>query len=195
MSDSLMDLMKMGVVTNKRKTLLPGKTVVGFTSGSEKLYRFLDHNEDMYYLPFPMINDMNLIGQNDNMISINTGMSADLYGAISADNITGRQFSGVGGQLDYVRGAQMSRGGKSIIAMTSTFVDKRGERHSRIVPYFPPYTAVTTPRADVQYLVTEYGCINLKPLLMKDRIRAVISLAHPDFRDQLTACAREAKLL
>lgn len=195
MSDPLMDLMKMGVVTNRRKTLLPGKTVVGFTSGSEKLYRFLDHNEDMYYLPFPMINDMNLIGQNDNMISINTGMSADLYGAISADNITGRQFSGVGGQLDYVRGAQMSRGGKSIIAMTSTFVDKRGERHSRIVPYFPPYTAVTTPRADTQYLITEYGCINLKPLLMKDRIRAVISLAHPDFRDQLTACAREAKLL
>ena len=195
MSDSLMDLMKMGVVTNKRKTLLPGKTVVGFSSGSEELYRFLDHNEDMYYLPFPLINDMNLIGRNDNMISINTAMSADLYGAISADNITGRQFSGVGGQLDYVRGAQMSRGGKSIIAMTSTFVDKRGERHSRIVPYFPPYTAVTTPRADVQYLVTEYGCINLKPLLMKDRIRAVISLAHPDFRDQLTACAREAKLL
>ena len=195
MSDSLMDLMKMGVVTNKRKTLLPGKTVVGFSSGSEELYRFLDHNEDMYYLPFPLINDMTLIGRNDNMISINTAMSADLYGAISADNITGRQFSGVGGQLDYVRGAQMSRGGKSIIAMTSTFVDKRGERHSRIVPYFPPYTAVTTPRADVQYLVTEYGCINLKPLLMKDRIRAVISLAHPDFRDQLTACAREAKLL
>ena len=195
MSDSLMELMKRGVVTNRRKTLLPGKSAVGFTSGSEELYRFLDHNEDMYYLPFPLINDINLIGRNDNMISINAGMSADLYGAVSADNITGRQFSGVGGQLDYVRGAQMSRGGKSIIAMTSTFLDRKGERHSRIVPYFPPFTAVTTPRSDVQYLVTEYGCVNLKPLLMGDRIRAMISLAHPDFREWLTDEARAAGLL
>ncbi len=195
MSDTLMDLMKAGVVTNRRKTYLPGKSVAGFSSGSEELYRFLDHNENMFYMPFPQINDMTLIGRNDNMISINTAMSADLYGAISADNITGRQFSGVGGQLDYVRGAQMSRGGKSIIAMTSTFTDRKGQRHSRIVPYFPPFTAVTTPRADTQYLVTEYGCVNLKPLLMKDRIRAVISLAHPDYRDELTAQAREAGLL
>jgi 4-hydroxybutyrate CoA-transferase len=122
-------------------------------------------------------------------------MSADLYGAISADNITGRQYSGVGGQLDYVRGAQMSRRGKSIIAMTSTFVDRKGVRHSRIVPYFPPFTAVTTPRSDTQYLVTEYGCVNLKPLLMRDRIRAVISLTHPDYREELTDRAREAGLL
>lgn len=195
MSDPIMYLMQQGVVTNRRKTLLPGKTAVGFTSGSEELYRFLDHNEDMYYMPFPLINDIELIGRNDDMISINTGMSADLYGAISADNITGRQFSGVGGQLDYVRGAQRSRRGKSIIAMTSTFVDRKGVRHSRIVPWFPPFTAVTTPRSDVQYLATEYGCINLKPLLMGDRIRAVISLAHPDYRQELTDAAREAHLL
>ncbi|MBE6990225.1 MAG: acetyl-CoA hydrolase [Ruminococcaceae bacterium] len=195
MSDSIMYLMKKGVANNSRKTFMPGKSVVGFTYGSRELYEFLDHNEDMYFMPFPRVNDIDLIAKNDNMISINTAMSADLFGQISADNITGRQFSGVGGQIDFVRGAQAARGGKSFIAMTSTFLNRKGERQSRIVPYFPPFTAVTTSRADVQYLATEYGCVNLKPLLMSDRVRAVISLAHPDYREELTDAARAAGLL
>ena len=195
MSDSLMHLMKKGVVNNSRKNFMTGKSVVGFACGSRELYEFLDHNEEMYFMPFPQVNDVALIGMNDNMISINSAMSVDIFGQVAADNIVGKQISGVGGQIDFVRGAQASRGGKSFIAMTSTFIDGKGKRQSRIVPCFPAFTAVTTPRSDIQYLVTEYGCINLKPLLMRDRIRAIISLAHPDYRDGLLDAARAANLL
>lgn len=190
MSDSIMELMKLGVLNNCRKSFMPGKTVASFTFGSKELYEFVDHNPDMYYMPFPVVNDPVNIAKNENMISINTALSADIFGQINADNIAGRQHSATGGQVDFVRGAQMSKGGKSFIAMTSTYTDKQGKLASRIVPCFPMGTCVTTPRSDVQYVVTEYGCVNLKPLTMKERVKAMISLAHPDFRPQL---AEEAK--
>ena len=194
MTDSMMELMKAGVVTNKKKTLLPGKSVAAFAIGTPELYEFIDHNEDMYFAPYSYVNDPVVIAQNDNMISVNTAMSIDLYGQVCADCLAGNQQSATGGQIDYVRGSQMSKGGKSFIALTSTLTNKKGTS-SRIVASFPAGTAVTTPRADVQYVVTEYGCVNLKAMTMDDRARAIISLAHPDYRDELTEQAKQLHIL
>lgn len=195
MSDSMMELMKLGVLNNSRKSFIPGKTVSAFTFGSRELYDFVHLNPQMHYLPFPIVNNPVNIAKNDNMISINTALSADIFGQINADNIAGRQHSATGGQVDFVRGAQMSKGGKSFIAMTSTYTDKNGNLASRIVSQFPMGTCVTTPRSDVQYVVTEYGCVNLKTLTMKERVCAMISLAHPLFRNQLTEEAQKAGML
>ena len=195
MTDSMMELMKMGVMNNSRKSYMPGKTVASFAFGSKEMYQFLDHNEDMYFMPFTDVNNPVNIAKNDNMISINTAMSIDLFGQVCADNIAGRQYSATGGQVDFVRGAQMSKGGKSFIAITSTMESKKTGRGSRIVSRFPVGTAVTTLRSDVQYVVTEYGCVNLKRLSMRERALAMISLAHPDFRPQLMDEAKEARIL
>lgn len=195
MSDVMMRLMQEGVVTNRKKTCFPGKAVASFAFGSKELYQFLDHNPDLYFMPFAKVNDPRLIAQNDDMISINTAMSIDLFGQVAADSLGFHQQSGTGGQVDFVRGAQSARNGKSFFALTST-VQRRGVgRLSRIVSAFPPGTAVTTPRSDVQYVATEFGCVDLKPLSMKDRVRAMIGLAHPDFRDQLKEEVRQAGLL
>ncbi|MDR1322494.1 MAG: acetyl-CoA hydrolase [Gracilibacteraceae bacterium] len=190
-SDSLMELMQMGIVNNSRKQYLPHKTVTSFALGSKDLYRFLDHNPDVYFMPSLLVNDPAVIARNDNMISINTAMAIDILGQVCADNIAGRQHSAIGGQVDFVRGAQLSKGGKSFIAIASTYETKNG-RSSRIVTHLPPGSAVTTSRSDVQYVATEFGCVNLKPLSMQGRIRAMISLAHPDFRDMLTDEAKAA---
>ena len=121
-------------------------------------------------------------------------MSFNLFGEAAADCVGWRQQSGTGGQADFVRGAQWSEGGKSIIATSSSFM-KNGKRISKIVPYFAPGTAVTTTRADIHYVATEYGCIDVRALTMQDRARAMISLAHPDFRDELTSQAKAAGLI
>ena len=196
MSDALMELMKAGVINNSRPKFIPGRSVVGFAFGSKALYEFLDHNEDMFFGPFPVVNNPVNIAQNDNMISINTAMSIDLFGQVAAEGIGLNQFSGTGGQGDYVRGAQLAKGGKSFLAFKSTLgVNPDGSPKSRIVPYFPPATVVTTPRSDVQYVVTEYGVVNLKALTMRDRTRALIGLAHPDCRGELTAQAKKMGIL
>ena len=183
-SDSMMHLIQNGNVTNKRKTHYPDKSVIGFAMGSSELYRFLDQNEECLFLPLEQVNDPYQIAKNDNMISVNGAVEIDLFGQVSAETVKGMHFSGIGGQVDYVRGAQMSRGGKSIIAMESTY-GKGDRKGTKIVPYLSRNSVVTTSRADVQYVCTEYGCINLKKLCMQDRVRAMISLAHPDFRDEL----------
>lgn len=195
MTDSMMELMKLGVLNNSRKQYIPNKTVASFAFGSKALYEFIDHNPDMYFMPYHIINDPYIIGQNDNMISINTALSVDLFGQVNADNIAGQQYSATGGQVDFVRGAQRSKNGKSFITITSTYQNKQKELCSRIVSQFPMGTAVTTPRSDVQYIVTEYGCVNLKPLTMKQRALAMISLAHPDFRPGLAEDAKRMGLL
>ena len=192
MSDSIMALMKAGVINNSRPKFIPGRTVVGFAFGSRDLYEYLDHNDKMWFGPFPVVNSPVNIARNDNMISINTAMSIDLFGQVAAEGMGGRQFSGTGGQGDYVRGAQLSRGGKSFLAFKSTVgTGKDGAPVSRIVPTFPPATIVTTPRSDVQYVVTEYGSVNLKHLTVRNRARALIALAHPDCRPELTRQAKQ----
>lgn len=195
MSDSFMALMKAGVINNSRPKFISGRSVVGFAFGSQALYEFLDHNENMFFGPFPVVNNPANIAKNDNMISINTAMSIDLFGQVAAEGMGLNQFSGTGGQGDYVRGAQLAKGGKSFLAFKSTLgTNADGSPKSRIVPYFPPATIVTTPRSDVQYVVTEYGMVNLKVLTMADRARALIDLAHPDCRPELTAQAKKMGL-
>ena len=194
LNQPMVELMRSGNVTNTRKGYLDGKTVFSFSLGNPDLYAEMDHNEQFYVVPFRMSNDPRLIAKNRNMISINATMALDLWGEAASECMGWKQYSGVGGQLDFVRGAQWSEGGKSFIATTSSFM-KNGKRVSKIVPYFGPGTPVTTPRADIQYVATEYGCVNLKTLTMEDRARAMISIAHPDFREELAEEARRVGLI
>ena len=193
-SEPMMDLMKNGNVTNKNKGFMDGLSVFAFSMGSKELYDFMDRNPVLYSGTFPFVNDPRNIAKNKKMMSINTAMSVDLFGQVAADSMGWSQQSAVGGQIDFVKGAQWSEGGKSIIALASSF-EKNGQRQSKICLNFPVGTAVTTPRSEVQYIATEYGCVNLKKLNMSDRVRAMISLAHPDFRDQLKDEAREHGLI
>lgn len=193
-SEPMMELMKNGNVTNREKGFMDGLSVFAFSLGSNEMYDFMDHNPDLYSGTFPFVNDPRNIAKNRQMMSINTAMSVDLFGQVAADSMGWSQQSAVGGQIDFVKGAQWSRGGKSIIALASSF-EKDGQRQSKICLNFPAGTAVTTPRSEVQYIATEYGCINLKKLNMSDRVRAMISLAHPDFREQLRDEAKSHGLL
>ena len=194
LNQPMLELMKSGNVTNTRKGYMDGKTVFSFSLGNPELYEEIDRNDKFYVVPFCLSNDPRIIVQNRNMMSINATMSLDLWGEAASECMGWRQYSGVGGQLDFVRGAQWSEVGKSFIATTSSFM-KNGKRVSKIVPYFGPGTPVTTPRSDIQYVATEYGCVNLKPLTMEDRARAMISIAHPDFREELTEEAKRVGLI
>lgn len=181
-SDGAVGLIRAGVVNGRRKTLYPGKVVVTFLVGSRVLYDFVADNPDVLMLPVDHVNDPNVIARNDNMVSINSCLEVDLTGQVNAESVGPRQFSGVGGQVDFIRGASMSRGGRSIIAMPSTAV--RGTV-SRIVPTLPPDAVVTTSRCDVDHIVTEYGVAALRGRTLRDRAAALIAIAHPDFRDVL----------
>ena len=193
-SEPMMHLIRNGNITNKNKGFMDYKSVFAFAMGSRELYRFMDHNDELYGAPFPWVNDSRNVARNKRMISINSAMAVDLFGQVAADSMGWKQHSAVGGQIDFVKGAQWSEGGKSIIATASSFM-KKGERQSKIVLNFPVGTAITTPRSEVQYIATEYGCVNLKVLNMADRVRAMIGLAHPDFRAQLADEARYHKLI
>ena len=194
-TDSLMKLIKNGNVTNMRKNFLRGKSGVVFCLGTRDLYDFCDHNEDLFFAPYNYINDLQHIAANDNAVSINSALSVDLLGQVSAESIGFRQYSGTGGQVNFVKGSQMSKGGKSFIAINSSFTDSKGKLRSKICLSFPPGTAVTTPRNEVQYVVTEYGCVDLKTLSREGRALALIELAHPAFRDELRDQAREVGLI
>lgn len=193
-NEPMMELIKNGNVTNKNKGFMDGLSVFAFSMGSKEMYEFMDRNPNLYIGTFPFVNDPRNIAKNKRMMSINTAMSVDLFGQVAADSMGFTQQSAVGGQIDFVKGAQWSEGGKSIIALASSF-EKNGQRQSKICLNFPAGTAVTTPRSEVQYIATEYGCVNLKKLNMSDRVRAMISLAHPDFRDQLRDEAKEHGLI
>jgi len=194
LSEPMLELIINGNVTNRYKGFMDGKSVFGFALGSAELYKYLNRNEKVYGAEFPFVNDPINIAKNKNMISINSTMALDIFGQAASDSLGWKQQSATGGQLDFVRGAQRSEGGKSIIATTSSFI-KNGKRISKILTAFPAGTAVTTPRSDIQYVATEYGCVNLKVLNMSDRVRAMISLAHPDFRDQLMEDAKRFNLI
>lgn len=194
LTESMLDLIECGAVDNSRKSFHRGKTTVGFALGSQRQYDFIDGNEDCLFVPFNEVVNVPTIAAIDNMISINAAVSVDLTGQVCAESIGRRQYSGTGGQLDFVRGASMSRGGASFIAIPSTTMTSGG-LVSRIVTELAPGSIVTTPRTDVQFIVTEYGCANLRFCSVPDRVKKLIGIAHPDFRDKLMFDAKQAGLL
>ncbi|MPL97799.1 Butanoate coenzyme A-transferase [bioreactor metagenome] len=181
-SDGVVELVEAGVVTNKRKTLHPGKSVVTFLMGTRRLYDFVNDNPSVFMMPVDYVNDPYIIRQNDNLISINSCVQVDLQGQVVSTSIGKREISGVGGQVDFVRGANLSKGGKSIMAMPSTAA---GGTVSKITPLIDAGASVTTSRHDVGYVVTEYGVAELRGKTLRDRARALIAIAHPDFRASL----------
>ncbi len=186
-SDGVVDLVEMGVVTNERKTLHPGKIIAGFILGSKRLYRFVHDNAMVEFHPQDYVNDPFIIAQNNTMCSINSAIEVDLTGQVCADSIGHMFYSGVGGQVDFVRGAARSKGGKPIIALPSTAKDGTV---SRIVATLKPGAGVVTTRNDVHYVVTEYGVASLHGKTIRQRAEALIAIAHPDFREELRRQAR-----
>jgi itaconate CoA-transferase len=186
----MINLIQSGVVTNARKQLDTGKTVFTFAMGQEAMYRFLDENPAVYSQPVDYVNDPSIIAKNDNVISVNATLQIDLTGACNSEHMLGHQYSASGGQLDFVRGAYGSRGGKSIIACRSTAA-KGGV--SRIVPRLEG--PVTTPRIDTHIVVTEHGWADLKGKSSTERAHALIALAEPQFRDELRAAAKTMNLI
>jgi acyl-CoA hydrolase len=184
MTDGLADLYEAGRVTGARKTLDVGKSVYTFALGSRRLYSVLDRNRDMHCAPVEYTNGVDVIRRNDRMVSINNTTQVDLQGQAASESDGHRHLSGTGGQLQFVRGAYASKGGRSFICLSSTY-DKRGERRSRIVLKLTPGNVVTTPRTDVMFVVTEYGLANLKGKSVPERAQALIGIAHPDFREPL----------
>jgi 4-hydroxybutyrate CoA-transferase len=181
-SDGAVDLLRKGVINNSRKSYLPHKSVVTFLLGTKELYDYADGNPDVVLLPVEKVTHPVVIAENDKMVAINSALQVDLYGQVNAETIGTLQFSGVGGQVDFVRGATLSKGGKSIIALPSTAA---GGKLSRIVPYLDHGSVVTTSRCDVHYVATEYGAVNLKGKSVRERAEALIGIAHPKFRDEL----------
>jgi itaconate CoA-transferase len=190
LNQGLVDLVRAGVVTNRRKTIGRGKSVYTFAMGQKSMYDFLNDNPAVESRPVDYVNDPRIIAQNDNVISINATIQIDLTGACNSEHMLGHQYSASGGQLDFVRGAYASRGGKSIIATRSTAA--KGKL-SRIVARLDG--PVTTPRIDTHYIVTEFGAVNLKGLSSAERAHALIALAHPQFRDELSEAARKLHLM
>ncbi len=192
-SDAYVELYEAGKLTNRRKKIHRNKGVTGIAFGSEKLYEWVDENPGLMICPLEYVNAPDVIAQLDDMISINSCISVDLYGQICAESAGLRHISGTGGQLDYLTGASMSRGGKAFICMTSSFVDKAGERHSRILPQFMG-DIVTDPRSQGYFIVTEYGVINLAGRSTWERAEMLVSIAHPDFREDLIKAAQKQKI-
>jgi len=191
-SDGLVDLFEAGVVTNEKKTLHRGKIVTSFVIGTRRAFDFVDNNPFMEFHPNEYVNDPFIVAQNDNMVAINSAISVDLTGQVCADSIGSRVYSGFGGQLDFVRGAARAKGGIPIIALPST---ARGGSVSRLVDTLLPGSGVVTTRADVHYVVTEYGIANLWGRSLRERARSLIDIAHPDFREELERAAGERHLL
>lgn len=181
-SDGVVELVNKGVITNKLKTLHPGKIVVTFLMGTKKLYDFVNENPAVEMYPVDYVNNPLVIMKNYKMVSINSCVQVDFLGQVVSDSVGLKQISGVGGQVDFVRGATMAPDGKSIIAMPSTAA---GGKVSKIVPFIDNGAAVTTSRNDVDYIVTEFGVAKLKGKTLRDRARALIEIAHPDFRNSL----------
>lgn len=180
--DGVVDLLEAGIINNKKKNKNPFRTILGAAFGSEKLNNYINNNPSVELHPINYVNNPSVIAQNDNMVSINSCLQIDLLGQVVSDTVGLNQYSAVGGQVDFVRGATMSKGGRSIIAMPSTA--KKG-LISRIVPLITEGSAVTTPRNDVNYVVTEYGIAQLKGKTLKERAKALIKIAHPKFRPHL----------
>jgi len=192
LSDGAMRAIERGIVTGSRKTLHPGKAVITFALGTQELYDFLDNNPMVEAHPVDYVNHPFVISQNDNMVAINSAIEVDLTGQVCADSIGPRIYSGFGGQVDFIRGAAHSRGGRPIIALPST---AKNGAESRIVPFLKKGAGVVTTRADVHYVITDHGVANLFGKNLRERAEAMISIAHPSFRGELTAQAKDRGLL
>ncbi|MEO7035302.1 MAG: GNAT family N-acetyltransferase [Polyangiaceae bacterium] len=190
LSDAVIDLVERGVLTGKRKTLLPGKIVTSFVMGTRRLYDWVDDNPMLELRPSDFTNDPLVIARNDRMIAINSALAVDLTGQIAADTLDGKFFSGIGGQVDFIRGAARSNGGKPIIALPST---ARAGQVSRIQGAFGEGAGVVTSRGDVHYVVTEYGVADLWGKSVRERALALIDIAHPDHRSELLAQAKQRR--
>jgi acyl-CoA hydrolase len=186
-SDRLVDLIDTGAVTNRFKQVHPGRTVTSFVIGSKRLFDFVNDNPMVEFHSCDRTNDTALIGRNPRVTAINSAIQIDLTGQVCADSIGHRIYSGIGGQMDFIRGAARSRGGKPIIALPATAA---GGRLSRIVWELEPGAGVVTTRGHVHWVVTEYGAVNLHGLTLRERAEALISITHPDFRAELTRDCR-----
>jgi acyl-CoA hydrolase len=190
--DGILTLVECGAVTNRRKNYHTGKLIATFALGSNKLYRFMDRNPALEIHPVDFTNDPALAGLNDNMVAINATLQIDLLGQCGSESLGHAPYSGTGGQSDFVRAANRSRGGKAFIVLPST---AKGDTISRIVPSLSPGTHVTTSKNDINYVVTEYGVAQLRGKSAKQRALEMIGIAHPDFRAQLKEQATQLKLL
>lgn len=197
-TETMIDLIECGAVDNSQKGLLDGYSVCSFTMGSQRLYDYIDNNPAVLFKSCTFTNDPYTIGRNNKFVSINAALEVDLYGQAASETVNGLPWSGTGGQSETVQGAQMSKGGKSFIAMHSTYTtkDENGNEvlHTKIVPYLHRNAAVTTSRNDIDYVVTEYGVAWLRGLTIGERAKALIKIAHPDFREELTRQAEELQI-
>lgn len=191
-TDSMVDLLECGAVTNMKKPIHVGKTVATLAWGSKKMYDFMDDNPAFEMYPVSYINNPAVIAQHDNFVSVNSCVEVDLFGQICSESISTKHYSGSGGQLDFVRGANMSKGGKGFIAMLST---TKGGTISKIKPILTPGSIVTTPRNEVDFLVTENGIVRLKGQTASQRAKMIISLAAPQFREELEYEAKKMNLI
>jgi acyl-CoA hydrolase len=194
-TESMMDMLQAGVITNRKKSLNPGKVVCSIIVGSRRLYDFVDYNSIIAGFPADYTNNPYIIAQNRRQVSVNSALQLDLQGQVSSESYGYRHISGSGGQLQFTRGAYTSPGGKAIICLPSTYSDKSGRVCSRIVASFSPGTIVTVPRTDVSYIMTEFGVVNLKGKTVWERAKALISIAHPDFRGELEEQARKLNII
>lgn len=191
-SDGVMELTEDGVITNEKKTLHPGKIISSFLMGGRKLYGFVDNNPIIELHPSHYTNDPFIVSQNFKMVAINSALAVDLTGQVCADSLGTRQYSGIGGQVDFVRGASRAEGGRAVIALPSSV---KGDKLSRIVPILDPGSGVVTSRGDVHWVATEYGAADLHGKSFRQRAKALIGIAHPNFRESLERAARERKIL
>jgi acyl-CoA hydrolase len=190
--DGILTLVESGAITNRRKNYLPGKTIATFALGSQKLYRYMDRNPALEIHPASFTNDPYLAGLNDNLVAINATLQIDFQGQCGSESLGHSPYSGTGGQSDFVRAANRSRGGKAFIVVPST---AKNDTISRIVPTLTPGTHVSTSKNDINYVVTEYGVAQLRGKSMKQRTLELIGIAHPNFRAELTEQARRMRIL
>ncbi|MDD6058363.1 MAG: butyryl-CoA:acetate CoA-transferase [Clostridiales bacterium] len=192
--DAFVDIAKVGKITGAKKNIDRFRQAYAFAAGTKKLYDYIDDNPELLSAPVDYTNDIRSISALDNFISINNAVDIDLFGQVGAETSGIKHISGAGGQLDFVLGAYLSNGGKSFICLSSTFKDKEGNLKSRIMPTLNTGSVVTDTRTNVQYVVTEHGMVNLKGLSTWQRAEALISIAHPDFRDQLIQDAEKMNI-
>ncbi|WP_028843199.1 acetyl-CoA hydrolase/transferase family protein [Pseudothermotoga elfii] len=191
-TESMIDLFESGVITNKKKSVWRDKFICAFAFGTKRMYQFVDDNPSVFFLRGRYVNDPYVICQNDKMVSINTALMVDLTGNVCSEALGTQHYSGTGGQLDTHRGAVKSRGGKGIIALRST---AKGGTVSTIVPILPAGSPITVPRQEVDYVVTEWGVAWLRGKTVRERAKALIEIAHPDFRETLKSEARRLQIL